>query len=107
MIWKRFVFSLRVTRLRLRRYFLKEHSMLPDRLADFPESGRIVPEMNDPNFREIIPGNYRLIYRLRSGDVQIITVHHGARELKLLPWFTFGVTLLALNSVYVAILRSE
>ena len=53
-----------------------------DRLADFPESGRIVPEMNDPNFREIILGNYRLIYRLQSGDVQIVTVHHGARELK-------------------------
>jgi toxin ParE1/3/4 len=52
-----------------------------DRLADFPESGRIVPEMNDPNFREIILSNYRLIYRLRSGDVQIVTVHHGARKL--------------------------
>ena len=52
-----------------------------DRLANFPESGRIVPEMNDPNFREIILGNYRLIYRLRSGDVQIVTVHHGARQL--------------------------
>ena len=34
-----------------------------DRLADFPESGRIVPEMNDPSFREIIFRNYRLIYR--------------------------------------------
>jgi len=52
-----------------------------ERLADFPESGRIVPEMNDPNFREIFLSNYRLIYRLRSGDVQIVTVHHGAREL--------------------------
>ena len=52
-----------------------------DRLADFPESGRIVPEMNDPSLREIFLGNYRLIYRLRSGDVQILTVHHGAREL--------------------------
>ena len=51
-----------------------------DRLANFPESGRIVPEMNDPNFREIL-GNYRLIYRLRSGDVQIVTIHHGARQL--------------------------
>ena len=52
-----------------------------DRLADFPESGRIVPEMNDPNFREIFLGSYRLIYRLRSGDVHIVTVHHGARKL--------------------------
>ncbi|MES4785391.1 MAG: type II toxin-antitoxin system RelE/ParE family toxin [Nitrospiraceae bacterium] len=48
---------------------------------DAPESGRIVPETNDPNFREVILGNYRLIYRLRSGDVQILTVHHGARKL--------------------------
>ena len=52
-----------------------------DRLMDFPESGRIVPEMNDPNFREIVLGNYRIIYRLRSGDVQILTVYHGARRL--------------------------
>ncbi|MER3424041.1 MAG: type II toxin-antitoxin system RelE/ParE family toxin [Nitrospiraceae bacterium] len=52
-----------------------------DRLVAFPESGRIVPETNDPNFREVILGNYRLIYRLRSGDVQILTVHHGARKL--------------------------
>ena len=52
-----------------------------DRLADFPESDRIVPEMNDPNFRELVLGNYRLIYRLRSGDAQIVTVHHSARKL--------------------------
>ena len=52
-----------------------------DRLVRFPESGRIVPEINNPSFREIILGNYRLIYRIRSGDVQILTVHHGARQL--------------------------
>ena len=53
-----------------------------DRLAEFPESGRIVPEMNDPIFREIIFGNYRLIYRLRSGDVEILTAHHAARRIR-------------------------
>jgi len=52
-----------------------------DRLAAFPESGRMVPEMYDLNLREVILGNYRLIYRLRSGDVQILTVHHAARKL--------------------------
>ncbi len=52
-----------------------------DRLVDFPESGRTVPEINNPNFREILLGNYRIIYRIRSGDIQILTVHHGAREL--------------------------
>jgi plasmid stabilization system protein ParE len=54
-----------------------------DRLADFPESGRIVPEINDPSLREIVLGKYRLIYRIRSGDVQILTVHHGARQLRV------------------------
>ena len=57
-----------------------------DRLAGFPESGRIVPEMNDPNFREIMFGNYRLIYRLLSGDVDILTVHHGSRLLNVDPF---------------------
>ena len=38
-----------------------------DRLANFPESGRIVPEMNDPNFREIILGNYRLHLQTQVG----------------------------------------
>ncbi|MBI4480601.1 MAG: type II toxin-antitoxin system RelE/ParE family toxin [Acidobacteria bacterium] len=50
-----------------------------DRLADFPRSGRLVPELNDPNFREIIFGAYRLIYRIQSDEVQILTLHHGAR----------------------------
>jgi plasmid stabilization system protein ParE len=50
-------------------------------LAEFPDSGRIVPEMNDPDFREIFLAKYRLVCRLRSGDVQILTAHHGAREL--------------------------
>ena len=31
-----------------------------DRLAEFPRSGRTVPELNNPDFREIILGNYRL-----------------------------------------------
>lgn len=40
-------------------------------------------KINNPNVREIILGKYRLIYRIRSGDVQILTVHHGARELTI------------------------
>ena len=35
-------------------------------LADFPESGRIVPEFHDPAAREIIHGSYRIVYRLSS-----------------------------------------
>jgi plasmid stabilization system protein ParE len=54
---------------------------ITSRLVNFPESGRIVPEINNPSIREVILGKYRLVYRIRSGDVQILTVHHGAREL--------------------------
>ena len=36
------------------------------RIESFPESGRIVPEIKQKNIREIILGNYRIIYRLKN-----------------------------------------
>jgi toxin ParE1/3/4 len=50
-----------------------------ERLKDFPESGRITPEMNNPAIREVILGNYRIIYRFKTDLVEILTIHHGAR----------------------------
>jgi len=35
-----------------------------ERLEQFPSSGRIIPEIQLENFREIIIGNYRIIYRI-------------------------------------------
>ncbi|MBN2561670.1 MAG: type II toxin-antitoxin system RelE/ParE family toxin [Phycisphaerae bacterium] len=52
-----------------------------ERLTDFPQSGRKVPEINDPAIRELILGDYRIVYRLRSALVEILTVFHGARIL--------------------------
>jgi len=52
-----------------------------DRLAEFPRSGRILPELGIENIREIVVGNYRVIYRLHPESVQLLTVHHGARML--------------------------
>ncbi len=52
-----------------------------DQLASFPRSGRIVPELGIANIREILVGSYRVIYRVRQDDVQLLTVHHGARLL--------------------------
>ena len=52
-----------------------------DRLADFPESGRIVPEIGDRSIREVIFGSYRIIYRRRNEVVEVLAVHHGARLL--------------------------
>jgi plasmid stabilization system protein ParE len=53
-----------------------------DRLAEFPRSGRIVPEMQIESIQEIIVASYRLIYRVRSGGVQLLTLHHGARMIE-------------------------
>jgi len=52
-----------------------------DSLEKFPELGRIVPERNQPQIREIIVKKYRVIYRFRPNDkiVEILRVWHGAR----------------------------
>jgi plasmid stabilization system protein ParE len=52
-----------------------------ERVAIFPNSGRVVPETRDPSLRESVLGNYRIIYRMRGECVEVLTVYHGARLL--------------------------
>jgi toxin ParE1/3/4 len=52
-----------------------------DQLAHFARLGRIVPELGIDNLREVVVGSYRVIYRIRDEDIQVLTVHHGARIL--------------------------
>ncbi len=48
-----------------------------------PYTGRIVPEIKENNTRELIEGNYRIIYRIVSKNrIDILTIHHSARNLK-------------------------
>jgi plasmid stabilization system protein ParE len=48
-----------------------------DRLVPFPESGRAVPEFDDPLVREVVDRPYRIVYRLVGIDeVHVLTVHH-------------------------------
>jgi len=57
-----------------------------DVLENFPLIGRVVPEFNDKTIRELIQGNYRIVYKIVSKfDIDIVTVHHSARLLKNLP----------------------
>ena len=53
------------------------------RLEQFPESGRVIPEIMQDDFREIIHGNYRIIYRLYCDNVSILTVRHGRQILPI------------------------
>jgi toxin ParE1/3/4 len=48
-----------------------------ERLADFPESGRVVPEVRREEIREVIQGDYRIIYRTDPDQVSILTVRHA------------------------------
>jgi len=54
-----------------------------ERLTDNPRSGRVVPELGDESIREVIHGNYRIVYRRRHDIVEIATVFHGARLFRL------------------------
>lgn len=51
------------------------------RLGRFPLSGRSLPEWPDAPFRELIVGNYRVIYEPRPEQVEIVAVIHGSRDL--------------------------
>ena len=52
-----------------------------ERLREFPESGRRVPERNGPEIREVIEPPYRIVYRLRTDVVEVVTVFRGSRLL--------------------------
>lgn len=49
-------------------------------IAAFPLSGRRVPEYDTDEIREIIEGQYRVIYRIRSDQIDVLAVIHGARD---------------------------
>jgi len=52
-----------------------------DRLQEYPLSGRIIPEFDDPDKREIIYGAYRIMYQIEKDEVWITGILHGSRLL--------------------------
>ena len=51
-----------------------------ERLIQFPYSGRIVPEGDEPEIREVIVGRFRVVYRVRDELVEVATVFRASRE---------------------------
>jgi len=53
------------------------------KLADFPKMGRTVPEFGGETIRELIKGQYRVVYKIddKKDTIIIITVHHARRPL--------------------------
>ena len=56
-----------------------------EQLALFPRSGRVVPNLDRPDVREIIVRPYRVIYRVDADAVRIYGVRHGAQRLGDIP----------------------
>jgi len=56
-------------------YFLEKVSLIPDN----HEIGRIVPEISNIAIRELLIKNYRLVYRIKTTVIEILTVFEGHR----------------------------
>lgn len=54
---------------------------LVERLMRSPKRGHVVPEAGREELRQLLYGQYRIIYRVEEGSVLILTVRHGRRLL--------------------------
>lgn len=55
---------------------------IAESIGSQPEMGRVVPELIGKVYREIIFGNYRIIYKI-SDSIQILTVRNCRQLLNL------------------------
>src|SRR5437660_548955 len=62
--------------------FVKKLRAAVGLLRRHPEMGAIVPEWQDPRYREIQYGNYRIIYKYVEPVVSIVTVWRASRPLR-------------------------
>ena len=50
-------------------------------IAEFPFSGRRVPEYDVDQIREVIEGSFRIIYHIKSDQIDVLAVIHGAMDV--------------------------
>jgi toxin ParE1/3/4 len=51
------------------------------------QRGRVVPELGNKKVRELIEGNYRIVYQIKGQVAEVLCVLHGKRLLKHHPSF--------------------
>lgn len=64
--------------------FVREGRDAARSLGRFAERGRVVPELNLANVRELFVRSYRLIYNVRADEVCVLALIHGSRDLAAL-----------------------
>lgn len=52
-------------------------------LTEGAERGRVVPELDDPEVRQLLVGRYRVLYEVQGETVWVLRVIHGSRDLLL------------------------
>lgn len=52
-------------------------------IAQQPQLGRVLPELPASGIRELVEGNYRIVYRVGVNRVEILTVFESHRRLPL------------------------
>ncbi len=52
-----------------------------EEVAEFPLSGRMVPEYETQDIREVIERPYRIIYRATAERIDVLAVVHGMQTL--------------------------
>jgi addiction module RelE/StbE family toxin len=50
-------------------------------IAEFPLSGRMVPEYEMTQIREVVEGPYRIIYYIKPDQIDVLAVLHGAQRI--------------------------
>ena len=55
-----------------------------ERLRQYPDSGRMVPERQSPELREVVSGKFRVVYRRKPDVVEIATVFRGSRDFPVI-----------------------
>jgi toxin ParE1/3/4 len=70
--------------------FVRRRRKSVGRLRSFPQAGWMVEELNEPEIREIVYGNYRVVYHYNGRRVVVLSVMHAAR----LPHWDYILNLL-------------
>jgi toxin ParE1/3/4 len=52
-----------------------------ERVSDMPTASAIVPELDRPDFRQLIVWPYRIIFRVYVDRIGVLTIVHGARDV--------------------------
>ena len=63
------------------RIFVQKIVAHVEKMGEFPESGRVVPEYGRDELREFLFRNYRIVYRTDKSAIEVVAAVHGARQL--------------------------